>query len=147
MIIVRVGRSADFKWNHDGEPADSSPLRKCFHRWETAKPRNVREFWLMVTENIYNLFPPKTTSPANFDRCESEAVMVTSPCPGVLPLDWVITVTILPGAKSPLPISKHTEFVNCSTVILTLVKFCKMFSKVGLLTFTKGSIWSFVKHW
>ena len=90
------------------------PLRKCFHRWETAKPRNVREFWQMVTENIYNLFPPKTTSPANFDRCESEAVMVTSPCPGELPLDWVITVTVLPGqAESPLPISKHTKFVNC----------------------------------
>ena len=66
------------------------PLRKCFHRWETAKPRNVREFWQMVAENIYNLFPPKTTSPANFDRCESEAVMVTSPCPGA----WTPSHTI-----------------------------------------------------
>ena len=116
MIIVSVWNSVDLKWNQDGVPSAFWPFRKWFHRWETAKPRNVREFWQMVTENIYNLFPPKTTSPANFDRCESEALMVTSPCPGAhyaAPPDWVITVTILPGAKSPLPISKHTEFVNC----------------------------------
>ena len=82
------------EWNHP----PSFP-GKCFHHRETTQTKKcLRALTNGDWKHFYNLFLLKTTSPTNFDRCESEAVMVTSlvlVCP-LLPYNWVITVTILP---------------------------------------------------
>ena len=95
------------EWNHP----PSFP-GKCFHHRETTQTKKcLRALTNGDWKHFYNLFLPKTTSPTNFDRCESEAVMVTSlvlvrPLP--LQLSYYCDHPAGP-AKSPFPIFQSTQ--------------------------------------
>ena len=96
------------KWNHP----PSFP-GKCFHHRETTQTKKcLRALTNGDWKHFYNLFLPKTTSPTNFDRCESEAVMVTSlvlVCPPPpLQLSYYCDHPAGP-AKSPFPIFQSTQ--------------------------------------